>query len=311
MFKDMTVKMKLIGVIGFLSVLLVVIGIIGLRGIGASNDKLMTIYQDRMVPAGQLAMINKLQAENQRQVHLMLMHDPRLPESKLHDHPQTFHTDRMAENTKNNNATWDAYVSTYMTPEEKKLSEDFLAKRKVYQVARNKALERIHAGDYKEANSIMVKEAGPAFVTNTDAITKLLELQIEVAKQEYESAEEAYHTIFLVSTTSIAVGVLLASLMGYLMIRSIFNQLGDEPMVVAQIVGRVASGDFTVQIDTRANDQVSLLYAIKGMVAKLSEIITSVRSGADSLASASEQISATAQSLSQASSEQAASVEET
>jgi methyl-accepting chemotaxis protein len=77
------------------------------------------------------------------------------------------------------------------------------------------------------------------------------------------------------------------------------------------VVSRVAAGDFTVRIDTRANDQSSLLFAVKGMVAKLSEIITSVRSGADSLASASEEISATAQSLSQASSEQAASVEET
>ncbi|MBU0621733.1 MAG: MCP four helix bundle domain-containing protein [Gammaproteobacteria bacterium] len=311
MFKDMTVKMKLIGVVGFLSVLLIVIGIIGLRGMGSSNDKLQSIYADRMVPAGQLAMINKLQAENQRQVHLMLMHDPRLPESKLHDHPQTFHTDRMAENTKNNNATWEAYMSTTLTPEEKQLAEDFLSKRKHYQVARNKALELIKAGDYMEANSIMVKEAGPAFVANTDAITKLLELQIEVARQEHESAVAEYSTIRTVAVTSIAIGVLLASFMGYLMIRGILNQLGDEPAMVAGIVGRIASGDFTVRIDTRANDQSSLLFAVKGMVAKLSEIITSVRSGADSLASASEEISATAQSLSQASSEQAASVEET
>jgi carbonic anhydrase len=98
LFGNMTVKMKLVGLIGFLSVLLIAIGIIGLRGIGSSNDKLMTIYNDRLVPAGQLAMINKLQSENQRQVHLMLMHDPRLPESKLHDHPLSFHTDKMAEN---------------------------------------------------------------------------------------------------------------------------------------------------------------------------------------------------------------------
>ena len=311
MFSNMTIKAKLIYVIGFMSVLLVIVGFLGLRGMSSSNERLHTIYENRMIATGQLASINLLQAENQRQLHLMLMHDPRLPESKLHDHPLSFHTDKMAENTKSNNKSWEGYMTTSHTPEEKLLAEEFLAKRKVYQAARNKTLDFIKAGDYKQANSTVVKETGPAFTANTQAIQNLLQLQINVGKDEYAMAVQEYSKTRMISLASIVLGVLLACTMGFLMIRSILKQLGGEPGYVSELVGQIASGDFTVQIETKPDDHTSLLMAMQQMVAKLTEIITVVRSNADSLASASGQISATAQSLSQSSSEQAASVEET
>jgi methyl-accepting chemotaxis protein len=107
------------------------------------------------------------------------------------------------------------------------------------------------------------------------------------------------------------IAVFLGLMIGILTKTVITRQLGGEPAYVAALVSRVAAGDLTVQVETKANDTGSMLFAVKGMIAKLAEIISTVRSGADNLASASEEISATAQSLSQASSEQAASVEET
>jgi methyl-accepting chemotaxis protein len=64
-------------------------------------------------------------------------------------------------------------------------------------------------------------------------------------------------------------------------------------------------------IVTKPLDQTSLLFAMKGMVSKLRQVVNDVNGGAHALASASDEISATAQSLSQAASEQAAGVEET
>jgi methyl-accepting chemotaxis protein len=66
-----------------------------------------------------------------------------------------------------------------------------------------------------------------------------------------------------------------------------------------------------VSIATSANDDSSLLAAMKGMVERLAEVIGEVRSGAEALSGASTQVSSTAQLLSQGTGEQAASVEET
>jgi methyl-accepting chemotaxis protein len=93
--------------------------------------------------------------------------------------------------------------------------------------------------------------------------------------------------------------------------RGMLRQLGGEPEQVTEVVRRVAEGDLTVQIDLRQGDDASLLSALKSLVTRLTGVIGDVHQATDALGNAAGQVSATAQSLSQSSSEQAASVEET
>ena len=51
MFNNMTIKSRLIFVIGMLSLLLVGVGSLGLFGINQSNAGLKSVYEDRTVPA--------------------------------------------------------------------------------------------------------------------------------------------------------------------------------------------------------------------------------------------------------------------
>ncbi len=75
---------------------------------------------------------------------------------------------------------------------------------------------------------------------------------------------------------------------------------------------KLGDGDLTAFVEIDQQDEVGeLVDAMTHMRGQLTEIVTQVRTGADALASASEEVSATSQSLSQSSSEQAASVEET
>ena len=283
MFDNLTIKLRLIFVISLLSVLLVVVGLLGLRGMGIANEGLRTVYEDRLVALGQLAEVNVLQSENQRQVHLMLMHDPRLPESKLHDHPLTFHTDKMAENTQKNNKSWDAYIATFLTPEEKILADEFTANRKVYQAARNKTLEQIKAGNYLEANSIVVKESGPAYTANLDAMRKLIALQIDVGKQEHDKADSAYGTTRTVSIAAIVLGILLAVVIGTLLIRNIGRSL-NQAMDVAS---RIAEGNLDNQINVESHDEIGRLLtsmetmqnALKRIVADVQRIVEAANKG--------------------------------
>lgn len=66
MFKNLTIKARLIYLIAFLSVVLAVIGFLGLRGLGQSNDGLRSVYLDRTVPLGDLASIHAMMMENVR-----------------------------------------------------------------------------------------------------------------------------------------------------------------------------------------------------------------------------------------------------
>src|SRR5258708_3263212 len=73
---------------------------------------------------------------------------------------------------------------------------------------------------------------------------------------------------------------------------------------------RIAQGDLTGTVNPLSAKDV-LGTALQGMIAKLSQVIGEVRSGANALGSAASQVSSTSQTLSQGTSEQAAAVEET
>jgi methyl-accepting chemotaxis protein len=73
---------------------------------------------------------------------------------------------------------------------------------------------------------------------------------------------------------------------------------------------QLAKGDLTITV-TPHSTRDALGTALQGMIAKLSQVIGEVRAGANALGAAASQVSSTSQSLSQGTSEQAASVEET
>ena len=129
MFSHLTIKARLIGVLALLSLLLVIIGAQGVLGMRASNAGLGSVYNDRLIPTGKLAEINVLMQENMRQLHLAAMHDPRLPESKLHDHPISKHLDVVKQNIETIGGIWKEYMATYLTPEEKLMAEEYATKR--------------------------------------------------------------------------------------------------------------------------------------------------------------------------------------
>jgi len=165
----------------------------------------------------------------------------------------------------------------------------------------NRALE---ARDLVFANQHVIAAVWDAVEAHRQYNTELGQRAAEEAVSVQNSA-----TVLSISISLLTLAVVTA--IGVFITRNLLRQLGGEPAYAAEVVGRVAAGDLTVQVRTRPGDDSSMLAAISQMTDKLSGIIAEIRSSAEALSSASEQVSATAQSLSQASSEQAAGVEET
>ncbi len=87
------------------------------------------------------------------------------------------------------------------------------------------------------------------------------------------------------------------------------KQALDKAITVSE---QIAAGDLTVRIDVDSEDETGhLLASLKEMNEGLAKIVGEVRSGADSIATATEQIAAGNADLSQRTEEQAAALEET
>ncbi len=137
-------------------------------------------------------------------------------------------------------------------------------------------------------------------------ITLLREQASRVQAQMQSDGSAANWNLSLVSLVTLLAGVVL----GLLITRSTLRQLGAEPADLQAVVHQMAAGNLSLRLRPRSGDHNSLYAEIAQMVEKLGAVIKEVRGGADNLASASQQVSATAQTLSQGATEQAASVEE-
>ena len=175
----------------------------------------------------------------------------------------------------------------------------------------DKAIQLGQAHKQKETIDVLLREVRPAQKKWLEALHDMVDYQDAGIKIDVEAAQAAYVEARMLMFILAGIAIALAIMVTLWVTRSILKQLGGEPDFVADIARKVADGDLTMKVETRAKDTTSLLFAMKGMVEKLSQIIAEVRGAADNLSSASEEVSATAQSMSQSASEQAASVEET
>jgi methyl-accepting chemotaxis protein len=126
------------------------------------------------------------------------------------------------------------------------------------------------------------------------------------AKEEQDllaTRAAAQDAMMSVTTRTLLIGVVLT--------RSVFRQLGAEPGDAATAVDAVARGDLTVKIATRAGDKTSLMAALAGMRDNLVRVVTEVRSNSENVASASAQIAQGNQDLSGRTEQQAGALQQT
>jgi len=145
-----------------------------------------------------------------------------------------------------------------------------------------------------------------------DSVLDKLSQQKETrAREAADQASSVYQTSrsFMIALVlgSVAAGLSL----GVLITRGLTRQLGGEPAYAAQIAGAIAEGDLTVSIQTRGGDSDSLLFAMKTMRDKLVGIVSQVRAGTETIATASSEIAQGNLDLSSRTEEQASSLEET
>jgi methyl-accepting chemotaxis protein len=109
--------------------------------------------------------------------------------------------------------------------------------------------------------------------------------------------------------TLVLVGILLA--IGFLISRSILDQLGGEPADAVAITQRMAEGDLSVNITLKHTETASLLKSLALMRNKFALIVHEVRQGSESVATASAEIAQGNHDLSARTENQASALEET
>ena len=298
---NLKISTRLIVLIGLLSALLIAIGGIGLWGMSATNASFNTVYQDRMVPVGQLADVQRLVLRNRLEAASAML-DPR-PDVI------TKELTAMAANTKEINDLWAAYMATQLTPEEATLAKQFEAARERFtNEAFRPIQEALRGGNIDEAKRLNTDKADALYEGVRKNISALVDLQFDEGKKEYGASIARYEQSRLVAIAAIVLGIAFAVAFGLMLIRGISRSLSQA----SELSKAVAEGDLTRQVDTSGKDEVAVvLQSLAAMQQNLSQIVTRVRQGSDSVSVASSEIAEGNQDLSSRTESQASALEET
>jgi len=298
---NLKISTRLAVLIGALATLLVLIGVIGLYGISQSSAALKTVYEDRTVSVGQIADVNRLNLGNRLLIAGCLINPD--PEEV------TKNITLIEANIVAIDKVWADYTATGLTEEEtrlaRKLNED---RAKFTQDGLRPILAALRANNLDEAKRLTLGNTRALYAPVSDGIAALIKLQLEVAKQEYDASVARYQNIRLVAISAIVVGVLFAVLFGMTLIRGIARSLNQA----IEASDAVAQGDLSHPITCTGQDEVSvLLGSLAAMQTSLAKVVTHVRQGSESVATASVQISQGNHDLSGRTEEQASALEET
>ncbi|APW42404.1 methyl-accepting chemotaxis protein [Rhodoferax saidenbachensis] len=295
------ISSRLVLLVGVMSALLLLVGGIGLYGMGKSNEALDAVYSDRTVPIQQLSDIRYLQLRN-----LMSIADAQTQ-------PNEANITKSASDVKTQLAQidvlWAAYMATQLTPEEAQLAAAVAAlNKKLVSEGLQPTLAAQAANDMYVATLAVDEKLRPLFAQARDKLGELIKLQVALAQNEFDTSTQRAQTIRGVSIASMVLGLGFAIVFGWVLAQSI-----TKPLVRAvEISNAVAHGDLSAPIPTQGSDEIAaLMRALSEMQAGLVTVVTQVRHGSESVATASSEIAQGNHDLSARTESQASALEET
>ena len=178
--------------------------------------------------------------------------------------------------------------------------------REAYRTLRAALLKRKLAGE--DMTAIFERDLKPlamAYSTSIRQLEKHQQARYDASLAQAAHTAEQGRTLFLAGT---ALALLLGAALSFFLSRSIISPLQQA----GRSARSIAEGNLTEPIVSEGRDEAAqLLDDLRNMQSRLATIVSNVRQGADTMATASAQIAAGNQDLSSRTEQQASSLEET
>lgn len=225
---------------------LILIGVISYWDMEEIIGSLKTVYEDRVVPLKQLKTVSDLYA-----VQIVdTAHKVRTGSIRWEDGVESVH------NAKNEiNEKWSTYLLTHLVEREQNLVD----KAKPLLEIANKSIERfVEILERKDSQALVYyidTELYPTIDPISEVFSKLVEVQLIVAKEEYERSLEAYKSILIVFLGIVVGSVVFSLFIGFVLTRSITVPLNNMVNRIRDIAE--GEGDLRKRIKIESNDELS------------------------------------------------------
>jgi methyl-accepting chemotaxis protein len=299
-FSSLTVRTRLIGLITLLGLMLLGGAAIGLGSMALQKEGLRKVYEEELVPTQLLDRINtrSLMSFISMGEAASLIAKSQQAVEKIKDYKQ--YDAELAELMKQ-------YDAIPASPEVQKAIKDWRSTDKDYISAKQDMTDALEHSD-ASASDVLDMEVRPLLMQRQAALGKLIEVARQESQGIYQTQTSRYQYIRAISIAAVALGLLLAIVVGVWLVRSITGALNRA----VTIAHAIAEGQLGHDIHVKGDDELArLLEAFRTMDQRLATIVADVRHGSGAVSTAAQQIARGNDDLSQRTQEQASSLEET
>jgi methyl-accepting chemotaxis protein len=296
--KSLSIKARLMLLVGSLLILLVVAAAFTVLRMKASNESLGSLYNDRVTA------LEQLKAAGDAYNHIVdIAH--KVGSGALAGSAGA--TQLRATQAKGD-GRWKAYASSQLDEQELPLVRQATPLMARADEVTRQLAELLDRGDAEGVRALAGSTLYPALDPVVDVIDKLALVQLDGAGAEFNAAQKLYTVVLWTTLAVSAVAFAIATWVGMSLIRSITRGLD----VAVKVAKTVAAGDLGSRIVVDRGDEIGvLLGALKDMNESLVTIVGDVRNASESIATGSSQIANGNADLSQRTEEQASNLQQT
>jgi len=212
------------------------------------------------------------------------------------------------ENKKENSGNFAKLEALLKSDEDNALLRATIDARRQYGVSQKEFMELAAAGKKEEAAVVLLTKVRKDQRNYFEALRGMVQHQTATVTDSGKLANATYRSTRVMLLGLAALALLLGSGIAIWITRSIIVPLREA----VNVAHTVAAGDLSSQIEASTTDETGqLLLALKEMNDSLVKIVCEVRTGADTIATASGQIASGNLDLSSRTEQQAGSLEET
>ena len=305
-FDGFTIRARLTGAFLIVAILCGVVGTMGVLAVVRIDAMLHEVYDDNLVPISDVANANMQSIHFGRTLYEYIIENNKPGREKL--------AEEMRGNEKAMQALLDDYRKTHLMPDETALLSRFDAEWPLFKAAARKVTQAADAGDNAAAGNIMRELAAPAFDEVEGHLSKLVEINRQLATKANADSDALEDKIRLALIAATAMALVAAVVFGFAITRSITRPL----KVAAAALDDLAQGNLSGRVDVGGKDEIagmmrSLANAQEKLTAAIRQIIADaeqVAGSANELSASAEQVSVSTQTQSESTSSAAAAVEE-
>ena len=200
------------------------------------------------------------------------------------------------------------YEQLIATEEERSLYQSFSEGWQQYAKAHNQMIEASRRNNKAIARVVLEGESKKQYNNISATLEKLTQISRNGSDDSARSANSAYVTARSVMGGAVVIALVLAGVAAIFITRSITRPLGDALAMAKQ----VAAGDLSRPVAVGSTDELGqLLQAMQAMQESLVRVVSSVRSGSETVSAASSEIAQGNNDLSNRTEHQASALEET